>query len=640
MSKKNSTLYLIPVILFLTVVPLIVHVYAFDTGLSQFDWYSTIDQAVDFFLYYKSVAIVWIAAVMCVLLAWRYAAQRREFKVCYEMIPILVYAVLSLLSSLFSEYRYFCFHGAQEVFETIWVLLGYCVIAFYAYQFVNTIEDVDCIMMWLTIGLGVMLVVGIFQAVGRDLFETRLGQILVSGLNSDGEISLVFEKGRVFLTVYNPNYVASYFALMIPIEIALLIKNKNWIYRAVYAVFLAASLVCLLASGNRSGIVAFAVTLVLTIILLYKYILKAWKIIVPSVIVAAVIIVMFVSKNNLIIEKFVRLFSAPDVAEDAVSQIITGDDDIAVTYLGNEFRVSYEVYDDGYVLHIMDTDGQELQSTLDEQNYIYTILDERFAGTTVQVVNLNDQVALAVRVDNRDWYFKRGEDGTYYYFNVFGRWDKINNPPRFAPQFLEKKFEERGTIWSKTIPMLKNCLLFGTGADTYTMTYPQDDYVNKAYNGTSSAIDVKPHCFYLQVATQSGIPALIAVLVFYIWYFITSFRLYRAASYQNGMEIIGAGLLLATFTYMIISFLNDSTVSVAPIYWVMMGLGIAVNEAVKKQQMQDKALAVQNTADAAVGNTVSERPPEVNDGIENTAESKMIKSTGRPKKSRKKGAKR
>lgn len=612
MRKKSTAFYLIPLILLLTIVPLIVHVCTIHTNLSQFDWYTTIDDVNDFFLYYKSVAITWIAAVMCALLAWRYAAKKKEFKLCYEMIPVLVYAVLTLLSSLFSEYRYFSFHGAQEMFETVWVLLGYCVIAFYAYQFVNTIEDVDCIMMWLTVGLGVMLIVGVMQAVGHDLFETPLGHLWVMGLDKDRELGLVFEKGRVFLTVYNPNYVASYFALMIPVEIAMLVKTRKWIYRIIYAAFLVASLVCLLASGNRSGIVAFAVTAVLTIVLLYKRILKAWKIVVPSIAVAAVIVVAFISRNDFILEKFIRLFSAPDLAQDAVSEIVTGDEDVAVTYLGNVFRVSYEVYDDGYVLHMVDDDGQELSNTLDEQNYLYSITDERFLGVTVQVVNLNEQVALAVNVDSRDWYFQKGEDGTYYYYNVFGKWDKINNAPRVAADFLEKKFEERGTIWSKTIPMLKNCILFGTGADTYTVTYPQDDYVDKVYDGTTTAIDVKPHCFYLQVATQSGIPALIAILVFYIWYFITSFKLYRTAAYENGLEIIGTGLLLATFTYMVISFLNDSTVSVAPIYWIMMGMGIAVNEIVKKQRAQEEALAAKNAGNKSGVDNKSAGRPDVN----------------------------
>lgn len=79
---------------------------------------------------------------------------------------------------------------------------------------------------------------------------------------------------------------------------------------------------------------------------------------------------------------------------------------------------------------------------------------------------------------------------------------------------------------------------------------------------------------------------MIAVIVFYVWYFVKSVRLYKKASYEDGTEVIGAGLLCATFTYMVISFLNDSTVAVAPIFWIMMGLGISVNEMVKRKQEQ------------------------------------------------------
>lgn len=585
MNKKKSTAFLIPLILLLTVVPLIVYLYLFNSGLSQFNWSAQSDRSMDFFLYYKSVAVTVIAAVMCILLAYRYKAKGGKFKSCYEFIPILVYAGLTFLSSVFSQYRYFSFHGTTEIFETVWVLLGYCVIAFYAYQFVNTYEDVDCIMVWMTIGLGVMLVIGILQAVGHDFFTSDIGKTLITGnIAGKDDLSLTFEKGRVFLTVYNPNYVASYFSLMIPMEIALLIKDKRWYCKLVYVAMLVASLICLLASGNRSGIVAFAVTAVLSLLLLYKKILKAWKYVIPAVAVAAVIFVGFVSKNDFIIEKFVRLFSASAAAEDAISEIVTGDEDVAITYLGEVFRVAYDVSEEGYVsIYLNDGDGQSLGCSYDEASGMYIVDDGRFPGFSVQAVSLAEDIALSVNADNIIWYFKKAEDGTYYYYNVFGRWDKINNAPRVAVDFLERKFEERGTIWSKTIPMLKNCILFGTGADTYTVTYPQDDYVDKTYDGSLAAIDTKPHCFYLQVATQSGILALIAVLVFYIWYFITSFQLYRKASYEDGLEVIGAGLLLATFTYMVISFLNDSTVAVAPIFWIMMGMGISVNELVKKK---------------------------------------------------------
>lgn len=584
MNKKKSTCYLVPLILLLTIVPLIVFVQKYQPNLSQFEWSSLEVEKFDFFMYHKAIAITVIGVVMCILLAFRYKARRMEFKLSYQFIPVLVYAAFTLLSTLFSQYKYFGIHGSMEVFETLWVLLSYCVIAFYAYQFVNTFEELDCVMKWMTIGLAVMLALGVGQAAGYDFFMTHIGQELITGGRaSDYGIDLTFEKGRVFLTVYNPNYVASYFALMIPMEVALLIRHKKWYMKAVYAVMLVASLVCLLASGNRSGIVAFALTGILVIVFYFKKIMKAWKFIVPAAVVAAVIFTAFISKNDLIIEKFVRLFTASETPDHAISKIETKED-VAITYQGEVFHTRYEITEEGYIsVSLYDDENESINHTFDENNYLYVVDDPRFPGFTIQAVNLNEEVALGVVADNITWYFKKGDDNTYYYYNIFGRWDKINNPPRVAVKFLERVFEERGTIWSKTIPMLKNSILFGTGADTYTVTYPQNDYVNKTYAGTQAALDVKPHCFYLQVATQSGVPAMIAIIVFYVWYFITGAKLYWRASYKDGIEVLGAGIMFATFTYMIVSILNDSTVSVAPIFWALMGLGVSVNEMVDKK---------------------------------------------------------
>ncbi len=582
MNKKKSALYFIPVILLLTVVPLIVRMYSFKSGLAQFDWSPASDETLDFFLYYKSLAITVIAAAMSIILAVRYFMKKKEFKFCYEMIPIIIYAALTFLSSIFSQYRYFSFHGAVEVFETVWVLLGYCVIAFYAYQLIDTFEDLDCIMKWMTVGVALMLVIGMLQVTGRDFYTSEFGKKLVTGGMAD--IDLAFEKGRVFLGMYNPNYVASYFALIIPMEIALLIQNKKWYFRILYAGMLVLSIICLLASGNRSAIAAFAVTILFILLLFNKRLIKAWKIVLPVTAVIAVVFGTYLKKDDFIIQKFIRLMHAEDRPEDPISEIVTGDNDVAITCNGQVFHAAYDITPEGYInMTIQDDAGTALNTTVDEATFTYAVQDERFPGFTVQAVNLNNEIAMGVFAGNVTWYFKKGDDGTYYYYNVYGRWDKINNAPRVWVNFLEKRFEERGTIWSKTIPLLKNCLIFGTGADTYTVVYPQDDYVDKTYDYSTSSMDVKPHCLYLQIAVQSGIPALLAVLVFYIWYFVTGVRLYAKASYQDGMEIIGAGLLLATFTYMVISFLNDSTVTVAPIFWIMMGLGIAVNEILKKK---------------------------------------------------------
>ena len=419
MGKKKAKWYLIPLILVMTVVPLIVRMYFFNSHLSQFDWYpdsgETLDKQ-DFFLYYKAVAVILLAIVMCAVLAYRYTKKKREFKWCYELVPVLIYAVLTLLSSLFSQYRYFCFHGMAEIFESVWVLLGYCVILFYAYELINTIEDVDCVMRWLTVGLGVMLVIGVMQALGHDPFNMEFVKKMIISPKFWDELdrfSIVFEQGRVFLTLYNPNYVASYFALMLPVEIALLVKTRKWVYRMIYVVMIGASLLCLLASGNRSGILAFLGTIVLAVIVLFKHMLKAWKFVIPAALAATVFFAVFISKNDMIIQKFIYLFNLPDKTEYPVSRIDTGDEEVVFTYMGQEFHISYEIDAEGNIyVSMLDGNKQAVNHTLDSENLIYAVQDTRFPAFAIQIVRLNEEIAIKVTADYRDWYFKNRQRRT------------------------------------------------------------------------------------------------------------------------------------------------------------------------------------------------------------------------------------
>ena len=586
MKKKQSNLLLVPCILLVALVPLLVHMHDFASNLSQFNWYPMVDEASDFFMYQKSVAIIVISALMCVILAVRYFSDKKKFRFNYLFVPLIIYAGFTLCSSLFSKYQYFSFHGISEVFESVWVLLGYCVIAFYAYEIVQTMDDVDFFMKWFTIGIVVMLALGMTQALGVDFFGTRLGKMLITNQAYWGQldqISLVFEKGRAYLSLYNPNYVASYFALVIPMLVALAVRQEKKLYKACYAVLIVLSVFVLMASGNRSGVAAFVITGVFSVVLFFKHVVRYWKVIVPSVLVIVCIVVGFVIKNPFIIEKFQRLLQGTETAEEAISQIVTGEDAVAFTYKGNVLKIAYDEDENGALTyHIVDGSGSDVACALNEESTL-VLQDERFDGFTIKSTMVNEaQSGMSVHADGYDWVFTKAEDG-YYYRNAFGRLDKINNAPRVAVGFLERILEERGTIWSKTLPLLKNTVLFGTGADTFTIVYPQDDYVDKTYDGTTTALDVKPHCYYLQVAVQSGIVAAIAVLVLFGWYIIRSIKLYHKLKFEKPDEIVGAGLLMGVFTYMIISILNDSTVNVAPIFWTLFGMGVAVNELVAKR---------------------------------------------------------
>ena len=87
---------------------------------------------------------------------------------------------------------------------------------------------------------------------------------------------------------------------------------------------------------------------------------------------------------------------------------------------------------------------------------------------------------------------------------------------------------------------------------------------------------------YLQIAVQTGVPSLIAFLIFFGWYIISSLRLYWKQSYESYMSKIGVGILASVIGYLILALTNDSCIAVSPIFWVLTGIGLAINRQLKK----------------------------------------------------------
>ena len=98
----------------------------------------------------------------------------------------------------------------------------------------------------------------------------------------------------------------------------------------------------------------------------------------------------------------------------------------------------------------------------------------------------------------------------------------------------EKIGSSRGYIWSRSIPLLKNTKILGHGPDTFAIYFPQNDVSGKyyAYGEMWHNVD-KPHSLYLQVGINTGIISLIAILVLFIMYFISSIRVYISNEYKD-----------------------------------------------------------------------------------------------------------
>ena len=89
---------------------------------------------------------------------------------------------------------------------------------------------------------------------------------------------------------------------------------------------------------------------------------------------------------------------------------------------------------------------------------------------------------------------------------------------------------------------------------------------------------------YLQIAINTGIISLLVLL--YLWgnYIFSSFVLYKNSDLSSWKNRLGIALMGAVTAYLTVGFFNDSVISVAPVFWIILGLGISLNSLVKEEK--------------------------------------------------------
>ena len=125
---------------------------------------------------------------------------------------------------------------------------------------------------------------------------------------------------------------------------------------------------------------------------------------------------------------------------------------------------------------------------------------------------------------------------------------------------------------------------------------------------------------YLQVGVQTGVPSLIALLVFFGWYLINSLRIYWKCHYSEYMTFIGVGILGSVIGYLIISLTNDSCVALSPIFYALIGIGLGINYKIRKDMMFvfDKPAAI--AVETATSNAPAPAPAAEAAGKETSPE--------------------
>lgn len=584
-KKKSSNKVFIPIILLMGIIPLIVHTYSYNSNLSQFNWFpSGADSQTDFFFGWKMITIIVVGIVMAGILFYQYFKKKQGLRFENAFYFLFFYAMFVAMSALFSSYKYWVVRGSYELFEPVWVVFVYILLCYYTYHFVQQEQQVKFILCGAGIGMAVVTLIGVFQYFGMDFFKTGFGKHLITNPSWwDNLDSLSFNmlEGTSYTTLYNPNFLSFYFGMLIPLLVCVFIAAKKAWQRVLIIVAEVLCLICLKGSRSDTGWMALVVGGVILALVLLSRKKKAFCVALAIMLIGGVAAVAVGSKTDVGIQiknTIVGTFRIDD--RYAVRDIDTGTDSVMLNVRGNKMYVSYTTDESGVIVpNCTDENGQTLELAMtDADNQIYVINDERFAGGSIQPILLGDDniPAISVTYDGIAWDFVETQEAGYCYLNKAGKlvkWEQIKN----AKLLNEDAMSYRGHMWNVTIPLLGKHVLIGSGANTYMFEYPQDDYLGQAYIYGFNSYEVKAHCWYLQQWVESGLIGTLALLIFMAWYAVQSIRIYRRVDLHESLSWIGFGLFAAVLVYLIAGIANDSNVCTAPVFWGMLGLGMATN---------------------------------------------------------------
>jgi len=582
-KQMKKIIYTLPIALVVILVPLLVRFAIFETGLQDVVWTNEDVYSTDLYLKAKAVLFTVLSGIMLVFLALDYKHVLEKLK-SEKIIWLLFggYALFVLLSAIASDYPLFAWKGSVGQFESAFVLAGYIITGLYVFLYAQEKEIAKNIPYFFLASTLIMDVIGIFQFLGKDLFSTRFVQSLCIPqyvLEATGGIVFRFEKNRVYLTLYNPNYAGVYCACMLVILFSLLLHEKKAWIKALYAVSMVAMGICLIGSGSKSGIVIAAVVLTAVLILHIRSILKYWYLaLAGAVAVFACVYIGFKFNSVDLIQTFIESIK-PVKSEYRLTDVYTGRDGIYFCYDDIEFMIAMETTEADVAVGAQCRDGSEFEVIeLTDGSAHFMLRHEKLPDIPVTFKDYNGIVCMSITLDGADWIVT-GRPGTgYLYLNSSGKWDTIYSPKKAVFTDYPNWITGRGDIWAKTLPLLKYTVLLGTGPDSFTMVYPNNDYLGEHNMGIHNEYTTRPHNWYLQMGVQTGVVSVLFLLAGLIIYLIrgASFCVKNALNNTEKEDgICVEAFFLGSVVFMLMGFINDSSVCVTPLFWCMFGMALA-----------------------------------------------------------------
>lgn len=575
MKQYRFKIRLLPVIAFTAIVILLLkaHEYTLDIGHMENVPVSGDTKLWDIFCYVKSSAILFITIWAALTMGYLLITGQMKLKKNKIYIPMIIYIVFVLISYLLSDYGQVAWIGGISRFEGTRVILCYIFMLFYTINVVDNVKDVITIVVPTLCGVFIACIIGLTQLLGHDILGTEVSRILIAG---EQMIETNFKPGQVYQTVYNMNYVGMYLALIIPILLlTIYLSYKTYTNHKAYQfhisnnqlitiIIISVILLIIIAlnvygSNSLGGVLGIGTSVMMLIILNLKNKQNSIIIFIISVIgflgILALVYIIGVDERN------------------SIDYFVTGMDYVTTSIDGEEITVNYIRNDNSYELR--DCNGNLLSmSEYNNRKGVYKVNDERYGEKLIFAPHKEAvEHTIVIGAYGDEFIFRFDEERGALYRNPFGREVSLSKIPSIGFKGHLSAGSGRAYIWSRTIPLLKDCLLIGGGADTFFMVFPHDDYAGKYSSATSlNIIFDKPHSMYFQMMQGTGGVSCIAFLVIigmYIRQVIISNR--------NEKKYVSNAIAAGIVGFLVAGMFNDSSVCTMPMFYGMLGMGVAIS---------------------------------------------------------------
>lgn len=570
-QENKKMLYTVPVIILLGLFPFLVGRIEIPTYTEQVPWMGGVENVQDFFLVVKQIVLYFVSIIMLIIMV----GERKNYGLTWKKNPLflllIMYGVFVLGSSIFCkepEYRWLSFRGMAGNMQGAFVVLCYLVVFFYGVWWGQNIRNmrpivITWIVQWLLFG-----VLGVCQLIGTDPLSVGPLAALVGG--KEARVTHM-----VYLTLYHWNYVGSYLALMIPLMVALGIhyyrkrEKKYWILCLICFYM---SVISLCGSQSRTGMIGLGVTAILFSISYRKMVRRHWmKLSVFALTVAGI----FLGCNQYITGRWFGRWNEIQYETNVtkkLSYIITGENRVEISFKGKPLYMTIQGEGENINLELKKADDSFYIMREDEKG-IYCD-EEPFQALRFRKISIEMDKKIIygfqLMYKNSSWRItNQFEKKGYYYQNPWGQFDKMIYADTAFPYWVNGFASLRGFVWSRTIPLLPDYLVWGAGQDQFAFAFPHQDYVARYKYKLLDTYYQKPHNWYLQMAIESGVISAICVVVFWICYLRRN-RKSRGTAQDIGNTLIRA-VFFSMMAYLITAIFNDSLMVVAAPMWCLAG---------------------------------------------------------------------